>query len=125
MSPKTITRETRKPFYAYVGAVDLAVEKTRELPTEFFAKATTLVPKTTALVGDLPTKITGKAAARYADLVVRGEKLVGTIRRAPNTKTAAAQVKSAQAKAKAATTSAAKAVKATAKAVDKAVDEVG
>ncbi len=115
------TTEAAKPFYASVGVVDLAVEKTRELPTDLVAKAAILLPKTTALVAEMPTRITG----RYADLVTRGEKLVGTIRKAPSTKVATDQVKSAQAKAKAATTSAAKAVKATAKAVEKAADEVG
>jgi hypothetical protein len=134
-----ITTEARKPLYAFVGAGDLAVENIKELPTQVVAQATTFVPKTTALVAELPAKVkglrgevetfatqlTGKAFTAYGDLVVRGEKLVGAIRRNPATKQAEAQVKVAKSQAKAATTSATKAAKATAKAVDSAANKIG
>ncbi|MDQ1711854.1 MAG: heparin binding hemagglutinin HbhA [Frankiaceae bacterium] len=131
-----ITTEARKPLYAFVGAGDLAVENIKELPTQV---ASQFVPKTTALVAELPAKVkglrgdvemfatqlTGRAFTAYGDLVERGEKLVGAIRRSPSTKKAEAQVKVAKSQAKAATTSATKAAKATAKAVDSAAGKIG
>ncbi len=97
-----LTTEARKPFYASVGAVDLAVEKTRELPG--------------TLLTELPartTELAGKAFALYADLVGRGEKLLGGIRRSPSPRNAVT-------KPKAATTG--KAAKATAKPVQDGPD---
>ncbi|MEO6212779.1 MAG: hypothetical protein ABIP65_04035, partial [Vicinamibacterales bacterium] len=56
MPAKTLNREIRKPFHAYVGAVDLAVAKSRELPAEVVTKAATNVVKTTSFVFELPAK---------------------------------------------------------------------
>ena len=106
--------EARKPLYAVVGAGDLAVENIKDLPADLIAQATQLVPKTTALVADLPGKVqglrgevetratalTGKAFTTYGELVERGQKLVGTIRRTPATPPAQAPVKAAKASAK-------------------------
>jgi hypothetical protein len=131
--------EARKPLYAVVGAGDLAVENLRELPGDVVSKATTLIPMTTSIVTELPGKVlglrgevesratalTGKAFEAYGDLVERGQKLVGTIRRSPVTQQAEAQVKVAKSQAKAATTSATKAAKTTAKATSKAAGKVG
>ncbi|HVF04742.1 MAG TPA: hypothetical protein VNA20_07880 [Frankiaceae bacterium] len=135
--------EARKPLYAVVGAGDLAVENIKELPTQLVAQATTIVPKTRALVSDIPAKVpaivkdlrgdvegratsvTGKAFQAYGELVERGQKLVTSIRRSSATEQAEAQIKIARSQAKAAATSATKAAKATAKAVDKAADKVG
>lgn len=117
----SLTTEARKPFYAVVGVGDLAVEKTRELPGDLVAKATTLVPRTTALAVTLPVKLT----AAYGELVDRGQKLFGSIRGQKATQVAAAQVKTARSQAKGAATSAGKAAKATIKAVDDAVEKIG
>jgi HPt (histidine-containing phosphotransfer) domain-containing protein len=106
--------EARKPFYALAGVGDLAVENIKELPTQVVAGATNLVTT-------LPSKMT----ETYGELVERGQKLVGSIRRSSATQQAEAQIKVAKSQAKAATTSATKAVKATAKAVDKAAEKVG
>jgi uncharacterized glyoxalase superfamily metalloenzyme YdcJ len=131
--------EARKPLYAVVGAGDLAVDNIKDLPAELVAQATTFVPKATALVTEIPgrvkglrgevetraTALTGKAFETYGDLVERGQKLVGSIRRSPSTQQAEAQLKVAKSQAKAATTSATKAAKATGKAVTNAADKIG
>jgi len=125
MPTKTVNREIRKPFHAYVGAVDLAVAKTRELPTEVITKAATFVPMTTSFVFELPSKakslrtglesrsttLTLKATGFYGDLVERGEKLVTSIRRQESTQAAVKQVKTAKAQAKGAATTATNAAK--------------
>ena len=127
--------EARKPLYAVVGAGDLAVENLKELP----GQASELLPKTKAFVAEfpgrvlalpavvktLPTEFAGKAFETYGDLVERGQKLVGSIRRSAPTQQAEAQIKTAKSQAKAAATSATKAAKATAKAVDSAVEKIG
>jgi hypothetical protein len=116
--------EARKPLYAVVGAGDLAVENIKDLPTQVVAQATTIVPRTTAFVAEIPgrvtalpvrvkglrgevenraTALTGKAFTTYGELVERGEKLVRGIRRSPATETAAP--KTAKPRAKAATKS--------------------
>lgn len=124
--------EARKPLFAVVGAGDLAVENIKDLPTQLVAQATTFVPKTTALVADLPQKakslrgeLAGKAFETYGELVQRGQKLVTSIRRSSATQQAESQIKVAKSQAKAATTSATKAAKATAKAVDNAAGKLG
>jgi hypothetical protein len=127
--------EARKPLYAVVGAGDLAVENIKDLPTQVVAQATTILPKTTAFVAEIPgkvtglpilaTSLTGKAFTAYGDLVERGEKLVRSIRRGSATQTARAQVKTAKSQTKAATTSTTKAAKATAKAVEDAAGKIG
>ena len=125
LSPKNLTTESRKSFYAYVGAVDLAVAKSRELPTEVATKAAANMARTTSFVFELPTKakgltgelttrstlLTDKATAVYTDLISRGEKLVTSIRGQQSTKAAVAQVKTAKAQAKGAATTASKAAK--------------
>jgi hypothetical protein len=131
--------EASKPLYAVVGAGDLAVENIKDLPGDLVAQATTIVPKTTALVAELPAKVkdlrgevetratmlTGKAFQAYGELVERGQQLVRSIRRDQTVAQAQTQVKIAKSQAKAATTSVTKAAKATAKATTKAADKVG
>jgi heparin binding hemagglutinin HbhA len=118
---RTLAEQAKTPFLAVVGAGDLAVENIKELPTQVVAQATTFVPRTTALVTELPNK----AFSLYGELVERGQKLVTSIRRSSATQQAEAQIKVAKSQAKAATTSATKAAKATAKAMDKAADKIG
>jgi hypothetical protein len=112
--------EARKPLYAVVGAGDLAVENIKDLPTQVVAQATTILPKTTAFVAEIPgrvtalpvrvkglrgevetraTALTGKAFTTYGDLVERGEKLVRAIRRSPATETVAPKTAKPRAKA--------------------------
>ena len=134
--------EARKPLYAVVGAGDLAVENIKELPTQLATQVGTFVPKTRALVTELPAKVpalvqdlrgvgtratavTGKAAETYGELVERGQQLLRSIRRSKATEQAEAQLKVAKSQAKAAATSATKAAKATVKAVDNAAEKIG
>ena len=172
----------RKPFYAYVGAADFAVEQAKGLPvevqgrvsvlqarvTELQGKVTTevsdLQSKITARVNDLQGKVTSevsdlqgeaknlptraknlpahakslraevegtvtkfgdKANALYTEFVVRGEKLVGGIRKQDSTQETVAAAKSTKSRAKATSTTAKKtAVKAT-DAVSDAADKIG
>jgi hypothetical protein len=131
--------EARKPLYAVVGAGDLAVENIKDLPVQVVAQATTILPKTTAFIAEVPGKVlglrgdaqtratalTGKAFETYGELVERGQKLVGSIRRGSAAQTAEARIKTAKSQTKAATTSTTKAAKATAKAVEDAAAKIG
>jgi hypothetical protein len=106
----------RKPFYAYVGVADLAVEKLRALPevyTHGFSTAQAQVNQARGSFKHLPDDIREqlqalpkKASESYADLVKRGHKLVTTVRNNPSTKAAVRQAKTARSQAKAAATSA-------------------
>lgn len=153
ISTTTFSVGSRTPLYAVVGAGELAVEKTRALPGEALSKATTIVPRTTALVVELPKKaqaetssrvaatrtkveglrtqlisrsgeLQGKATTAYGELVRRGEGLVSSIRKQESTKTAVVQAKAATTKAKAAARNATRAAKATAVAVEDAAETV-
>jgi len=112
----------RKPFYAYVGVADLAVEKLRALPEVYVHGVTTAQAQVSQARGSvkslpdnvreqlqaLPTQLQAlpaKARGTYADLVKRGEKLVTSVRNNPNTKAALKQAKTARAQAKGAATS--------------------
>jgi heparin binding hemagglutinin HbhA len=137
MSVATDIRNTltdTKPLLAYVGTIDLAVEKAREArveaearraklraeytPAKLQAKATELQGKAVELpekavkaVQELPTlalnrgiELSELAQAQYADLAVRGEKLVTRIRNQKATKDLVAQVDTTIASAKGAVT---------------------
>lgn len=71
----------RRPLYLAAGTTDLIVEKLRELPSEYHrlqGQVTRLDASTLRLaVEDYSTK----AVEAYGDLLSRGEKLVGSIRR--------------------------------------------
>jgi hypothetical protein len=132
---KTTLAESTKPFYAWVGANDLAVEK-------LLARGTKLQERLVALpkeyktfpstVKTLPTTVktyaetvSDKATKLYGELTGRGEKVVAQIRRSPATKDAAAKNKQAVRSAKSTKTSATKAVKADVEAVADAASHVG
>ncbi len=137
MSVVTDIRKTltdTKPLLAYVGTVDLAVEKAREArveaearrtklraeyaPAKLQAKALELQDKAAELpekavkaVQDLPALALNRglelgelAQAQYADLAVRGEKLVSRIRNQKATKDLVAQAETTIASAKGAVT---------------------
>ncbi len=125
----------RKPFYAYVGVADLAVEKLRNLP-EFYAHgvntAQAQVQQARGSVKTLPvtvreqlTSLPSKASSTYAELVKRGQKLVTTVRNNPNTKLAVKQAKTARTQAKAATTSVRRSASSAEKAAEETASEVG
>ncbi len=93
---QTITRS--KPFYVAAGATDLAVKTAREVPTKFSTvkierrdiekavarlqvEAVALPARAQATAVGLAEDVTGRADAVYEDLLVRGRKVVGRIRR--------------------------------------------
>lgn len=113
------------PFFAAVGATDLAVEKVREAriraekvrvelsadlaPAKVQARATTLVDgvkEIPAVVLNETMVVGGKVAEGYDELAVRGKNLVKRIRNQKSTKDLVAQAETSVAQAKGAVTSA-------------------
>jgi len=105
---KTTLADSSKPFYALVGANDLAVEKLRDQLTQLQTRGTKLQERIVALpqeykalpetVKTLPTVVktyadtwSGKATEVYGELTERGEKIVAQIRRKPAIKKPAAK----------------------------------
>ncbi len=131
--------QAKKPLFAYVGVADLAIERAKELPAELTAFNTKLSTKVQAFVADVPAQVqalpetvrtqvekaTEQATDLYSKLTVRGERLVGQIRRQPATEAAIAEGKEAVRKAEAAATAAKKSVKAGEKAVEDAAAKIG
>ncbi|MDP3712970.1 MAG: hypothetical protein Q8R60_10875 [Mycobacteriales bacterium] len=142
--------DVRKPGFAAVGVLDLVIEQVKDVPADAkkvqdkaqadalarFATATELVKTLPATVPaqakTLRTELEGrvstateKATAVYAQLAVRGERLVTSIRRQPATEAALTEGKEAVKKAGAAATAAKKAVKAGEQAVEDAADKIG
>jgi hypothetical protein len=125
----------RKPFYAYVGVADLAVEKLRSLPevyTNGFSTAQAQVTQARGSFKHLPesvreqlTTLPKKAGESYADLVKRGHKLVSTVRNNPNTQAALKQAKTARAQAKGAATSVRRTVGSVEKVAEQTASKVG
>lgn len=125
----------RKPFYAYVGVADLAVEKLRALPEVYSHGFTTAQAQVKNLpesvreqIETLPDQLQAlpaKARGTYADLVKRGEKLVTSVRNNPNTKAAIKQAKTARAQAKSAATSVRRAATSAEKAAESVAANVG
>ncbi len=127
----------RNPLYASVGVGDAAVAKLRELPAELH-KLPTELQKVPAELQKLPGAVTGsvkvlreqaallsnRANDLYADLTVRGEKLVGAVRHQPATEAATSQATSAKRATKGAATSTQKAAKAAAHAVGESTDKI-
>ncbi len=78
--------ELRKPFYASVGAGELAVEKLRETPGAY----TRRVKDLRGSVREIPQQVRGsinelqeKAASLYAELAQRGERRLSHVRDVP------------------------------------------
>ena len=131
--------QAKKPLFAYVGVADLAIERAKELPAELTAFNSKVSTKVQALVADVPAQVqalpvtvrtsvekaTEQATDLYSKLTVRGERLVGQIRRQPATEAAIAEGKQAVRKAEAAATAAKKSVKAGEKAVEDAATKIG
>lgn len=144
--------EVKKPLFAVVGVADLAFEQVKDVPADVTAEAKrvqgliteasktvpaqllTLPAQAKNLRSTVETKVgaaTGKVTDFYATLAVRGEKLVGQVRRQPSTQAAVAegkavveQVEQATRKVESAAVAAKKSVKATVKAVEDAASTV-
>lgn len=131
--------EVKKPLFAYVGVADLAIERAKELPAELNKVTTEVTKKAQAFVAEVPAQVTAlpvtvrvsvekateQATDLYNKLTVRGERLVGQIRRQPATEAAIAEGKEAVKKAEAAATAARKSAKAGEKAVEGAAAKIG
>ncbi len=138
--------EARKPLFAFVGVADYAFEQVRktstELPSLYAAEAKkaqerlselpqvvqTLPTRVQELRGEVETRVSTLAEQAdkfYAELAVRGERLVTSIRRSPATEAAVAEGKEAVRKAEAAAKAATKSAKATGKAVEDAAEKIG
>ena len=125
----------RKPFYAYVGVADLAVEKLRSLPEAYVHGVNTAQAQVQQARGSVKTlpvtvreqlsSLPSKASSTYTELVKRGQKLVTTVRNNPNTKLAVKQAKTARSQAKAATTSVRRSVSSAEKAAEETASEAG
>ena len=134
--------EATKPLFAAVGVADLAIEQAKDVPALYVAevkKAQARLENVPSVVKTLPEQVktlrtdvetrvekaTEKATELYAQLTVRGERLVTQIRRQPSTEAAIAEGKEAVRKAEAAATAAKKSVKAGEKAVEDAAAKIG
>ena len=135
-----IKSEAVRPFFAYVGVTDLAVEAVREYVADVQAKvsgrdlqpkalrdqaATVVSARVDALSKDaqaVPARVqtivdenVSALGDAYGDLVKRGESLVGRIRRQQSTRDAVKSAETTKAKAKTTRTQAEKSAKATTK----------
>jgi uncharacterized phage infection (PIP) family protein YhgE len=125
----------RKPFYAYVGVADLAVEKLRALPEVYVQGVNTAQAQVNTareqvktlpdLVREQLTTLPTKARSTYDGLVNRGQKLVTSVRNNPNTKAAVRQARTARTQAKGATTSARRSAASAEKAAEAAAAKTG
>ncbi len=123
--------ETRKPLLAVVGVADLALEQVKDVPALYVAEA----KRVQARLADVPAQVKAlpsqvekankKATDFYAQLTVRGERLVTSIRRQPSTQAAIAEGKEAVRKAEASANAAKRSVKAGEKAVEQAAEKLG
>ncbi len=127
--------EAAKPLYAVVGAADLALEQVKDVPVELVAQ----VGKVQARLAEVPAQVQALrpavetrleranqvASDLYAQLSVRGERLVTSIRRQPATEAAIVEGKEAVRKAEAAAVAAKNSVHAGEKALEGAVDKIG
>ena len=133
MSARTIfpVAEATKPLYAYVGALDLALEQAKDVPAQVRtlpAQVRTLPSQVRSLRSDVETRVekaTERASDLYAQLSVRGERIVTSIRRAPSTEAAVEEGKEAVRKAEAAAVAAKNSVRAGGRAVEDAAGKLG
>ena len=122
--PTLSVTDAAKPLYAYVGALDLALEQAKEVPAQVRA----LPGQVKGLRSDVASRVedvTGKATEVYSQLTVRGERLVTALRRQPATQVAVAEGKEAVKKAEQSATAARTSAKAGGKAVKDAADKLG
>lgn len=127
--------EAKKPVFAAVGVVDYAIAQVKDVPADVTARATEVTARLSevpATVKALPARtealretVRTRATGLYAELAVRGERLVQQIRRQPATEAAIAEGKEAVRKAEAAATAARKSAKAGEKAIADAAAKIG
>ena len=134
--------EVRKPAFAVAGLADLWIEQVKDVPATVTAEAEKVqarladVPNVVktfpAQVKDLREEIETRVAKAqeqatdlYAQLAVRGERLVTSIRRQPATEAAIAEGKEAVKKAEQAAVAARNAARAGEKAVEDATAKIG
>ena len=134
--------DLRKPAFAVAGLADLAIAQVKEVPAAYAAevrKASERLADVPNVVRTLPAQVkdlraeveTRVAKAQetatdlYAQLAVRGERLVTQIRRQPATEAAIAEGKEAVKKVEQATTAARKSARAGEKAVEDAAKKIG
>jgi hypothetical protein len=122
--PTLDVTEAAKPLYAYVGALDLALEQAKGVPAQVRA----IPAQVKGLRGDVETRVeqvTEKATEVYSQLTVRGERLVTAIRRQPATEVAVVEGKQAVKKAEQSATAARTSAKAGTKAAKDAAEKLG
>lgn len=113
-----------KPLYAYVGALDLALEQAQSVP----AQVRTIPAQVKGLRGDVASRVeevTDRATEVYMQLSVRGERLVTAIRRQPAADAAVVEGKEAVRRAEQAAQASATAARTAVKAVEGAAQERG
>lgn len=129
---KTVQTNAVKPFYVYVGATDLAVEALRDAFADLqkrlgdvqadVVKLTDVEPAALRTQAEKVAKARREAIEKgIADLVKRGEDLVGRIRNQESTKEVVKEAKTTVAKAKTTRTQATKATKTASTAATKTV----
>ncbi len=111
-----IPAEVTRPFYAYVGATDLAVEYVRTTVADVQKQVRKIELTPRALRSQVTTKVavtldetTATVTDTYVGLAERGEDLVVRIRKQDSTQKAARTAGTTKAKAKSVKTQAAKA----------------
>jgi hypothetical protein len=109
--------EIRKPFFAYVGAADFAVQKLRSLPSLYVEG----VRKGQTQVKELPTQV----RERYDDFARRGHELITSVRQDPATQRAVAEAKAAAGQVEEAGEHAANSVRAAGKAAEDTAEKIG
>ena len=130
--PTFESTDATKPLYAAVGVADYALEQVKDVPAEFTAEAKRVLADVPNRVKDLPNQVKSyrgdvenRVQSLYAQLAVRGERLVTQIRRQPATEAAIAEGKEAVRKAEAAAVAAKHSATAGEKALRDAAAKIG
>jgi aspartate/tyrosine/aromatic aminotransferase len=121
---KVTLPDAKRGLYGVVGAADYAVEQIKALPRYQGAVVDALRGVPQQLRTSL-TDLQGKVNETYSEFANRGEKVVSSIRKDPQTQAALEQTKTAKTQVKAARTSVKKAASETGAATEKAGDKIG
>ena len=123
--------EVKKPAFAFAGLADLAIEQVKDAPAAYVAevkKAQERLAEVPTAVQKIPAQVKDlreQATDFYAQLAVRGQRLVTQIRRQPATEAAIVEGKEAVREAEAAVTAARSSAKAGKKAATGAAKKIG
>lgn len=130
--PTLDSTDATKPLFAAVGVADYALEQVKDVPAELTAEAKRVLADVPNRVKDLPNQVKSyredvesRVQSLYAQLAVRGERLVTQIRRQPATEAAIAEGKEAVRKAEAAVIAAKHSAKAGEQAIEDATAKIG